>query len=49
MAVFCVCVFVLTAAMFLFLKKCDLASGCHGYWFQVRRWFGLQYDLDLGS
>lgn len=48
MAVVSVCVSVLTAAIFLF-QKCDLASGCHGYWFQVGCWFGLQHDLDLRS
>ena len=49
MAVFGVCVSVQTAAMFLLLQKCDLASGCHGSWFLVGRRFGLQHDLDLGS
>lgn len=34
MAVFSICVFVQTAAMFLFLQKCDLALGFGGYWFQ---------------
>lgn len=33
MAVFSICVFVQTSAMFLFLQKCDLASGFGGYWF----------------
>lgn len=42
-----VCVSARTAAVFLFLTKCDLASGCQGYWFQAGRRFGLQHDLDL--
>lgn len=45
MAVFSICVFVQTAAMFLFLQKCDLASGFGSYWFQGQGSFQFQQDL----
>lgn len=49
MAVFSICVFVQTAAMFLFLQKCDLASGFGGYWFQGQGSFQFQQDLCVTS
>lgn len=45
MAVFSICVFVQTAAMFLFQQKCDLASGFGGYSFQGQGLFRIQQDL----
>lgn len=49
MTVFSICVFVQTAAMFLFLQKCDLASGFGGDWFKGQGWFGCQEDLYIAS